>query len=73
MTHIALCDWIAVRKKELPEEVGEVGRALQAILKSLNFIQVSAREQHARLMMIIMKDSSHLLKQSQTLCHWTSQ
>ena len=43
MTHIALCDWIAVRKKELPEEVGEVGRALQAILKSLNFISKATR------------------------------
>ena len=43
MTHIALCDWIVVRKKELPEEVGEVGRALQAILKSLNFISKATR------------------------------
>lgn len=46
---------------------------LGVLLKSLNFIQVSAREQHARLIMTIMKDSSHLLKQSQTLCPWTSQ
>lgn len=45
---------------------------LGVLLKSLNFTQVLAREQYVRLVMIIMKDSSHLLKQSQTLCHWTS-